>query len=274
MARKKGLPPPGPHFHAPAAARGVSAWPERYHAKRWQYGRRLVVDRSGVVQTEERRRGRFARAEREGGSALLAVLVLGLVLSLVAGLGLHLAVSEIRLNRAFCDGVRAYYLAESGLVYGLAQARARLEQGQEPPFQLEGSVDNPFPIYDAPHGFRYTAVVEEAKARTQEEGGRGPAEPPAQPPGQEKKSTGEPGGPQEGSRPAPEAAGGTGGGGGSDSKEKEKKCRLLLTAHGWYGPEDDPAATRRMEARVTVTAERDGKYHWNVEYWRQVAPEA
>lgn|GEM_PF-6977033 len=232
------------------------------------------MNRSGVLQTRKRRRTRFARAERDGGSALLAVLVLGLVFSLMAGLGLRLVLSEIRLNRAFSDGVRAYYLAESGLIYGLAQVRARLEQGQEPPLELEGSVDDPFPIYEAPHGFRYTAVVEEDKAKTQEKGGRGPAEPPAQPPGQEKKSTGEPGSEQEGGGPAPEAAGETAGGAGSGSKEKDKRYRLLLTAHGWYGPEDDPAATRRMEARVTVTAERDGKYHWNVEYWRQMAPEA
>ena len=224
------------------------------------------------------------------------MLVLGLVLSLMAGLGLHLVVSETRLNLAFCDGVRAYYLAESGLVWGLAQVREALDKGSVPPAWPQPPA-NPFShVYQEPHGFDLQIAVIETKGgegrpgQAVETSGAVPgvgdaAAAQGGSAGRDGEQTGSPAARDESTAGASEAgrgavqeaqsaatpgqAGNVGTSAAETAGAGVREYEVTLRATGWYG--EGRRAVRITEARVTVKV-TPGKSQWRVDYWRQAPP--
>ncbi|MGI6449514.1 MAG: hypothetical protein ACOX3R_04200 [Desulfitobacteriia bacterium] len=76
---------------------------------------------------------------KERGSALLTAVVAVVVLSLIAGTFFSLSASRARMETSEEKGLKAYYLAEAGIQFGVAHAYHLMEIPEEPV-----SRDNPF----------------------------------------------------------------------------------------------------------------------------------
>jgi len=214
----------------------------------------------------------------------------------MAGLGLHLVVSETRLNLAFCDGVRAYYLAESGLVWGLAQVREALDKGSVPPAWPQPPA-NPFShVYQEPHGFDLQIGVLQTKGgqdrpdQAEETSGVVPGagdatedrQAPADRDGEQTDSpaardestagasqAGRAAGQEAPPTPAGSAGTSAAGAAGSAQGDGAREYEITLKSAGWYG--EGRRAVRIMEARITARV-TPGQYSWRVDYWRQAPP--